>query len=70
MTRDELEAAQAEVAAVRALYERMQAQMARRVHFEIWLLRTTPEFKSLLTEFIERCEQTPRREEQGGKPGR
>ncbi|MDP9315778.1 MAG: hypothetical protein M3R24_33780 [Chloroflexota bacterium] len=61
MTRDELEAAQAEVAAVRALYERMQAQMQRRVHFEIWLLRSTPEFRAMLLEFVERCEQTPRR---------
>ncbi|MDP9314681.1 MAG: hypothetical protein M3R24_28035 [Chloroflexota bacterium] len=63
MTRDELEAAQAEVAAVRALYERMQAQMRRRVNLEIQLLRTTPEFRALLLEFVERCEQTPRREE-------
>lgn len=62
MTRDELEAAQAEVAAVRALYDRLQAQMRRRVNFEIWLLRTTPEFRALLTEFVERCEQTPRRD--------
>ncbi len=62
MTRDELEAAQAEVAAVRALFDRLQAQMRRRVHFEIWLLRTTPEFRAMLEEFVERCEGTPRRD--------